>query len=270
MKNSVFYYQNYKRYLCDRIDSLPSKGHGFRSRLAQAAGCNVAYVSQVLNSSAHFSLEQAEEVNHLLGHNPEESLFFNLLVQIARAGTQRLKQRTQAQIDGIIQKRMNLKDRVDTKKTLSEMDQTRYYSSWYYAAIHILVSVPGLQTKEALAEHLGLSIEKVSSVLEFLLSISLVSQEQGLYKIGVGRVFLGNDSLMIAKHHANWRMKALEAIDNGDPKDVHFSTVMSLAKKDVALMREKLMKCIEETRAIVRDSKTDEEVHSLCLDFFEV
>ncbi len=270
MNKTIFEYSDYKGYLREFIQHQPGKGYGYRSRIAEVVRCNVAYVSQVLNQGAHFSLEQAEELNDLLGHSPSEREYFLLLVQVARAGTPKLKKQLHSQLTLLVEKNQVLKDRVDIKKTLSQLDQVRYYSSWQYAAVHILVSIPEFQTKEAISQRLGLSIDKVNQALEFLLSIGLIEQKGGRFLVGVTRVFLGNDSVMLEKHHANWRMKALESLGNPHERDLHFSNVVSLSRNDVLKVKERLIQGIEEARAMVRESKPDEEMYCLCLDFFRV
>jgi hypothetical protein len=59
MMKTIFDYRDYKDYLQDYIARLPAKGHGFRVEMARALGIHNAYVSQVLNTGAHFSPEQA-------------------------------------------------------------------------------------------------------------------------------------------------------------------------------------------------------------------
>ncbi len=78
-EKSLFEYLSYKTYLKAALENKPSGGHGFRSKIAAALGCQVSYISQVLNKEAHFSLEQAEALNSLLGHTDEESEFFSCL-----------------------------------------------------------------------------------------------------------------------------------------------------------------------------------------------
>jgi uncharacterized protein (TIGR02147 family) len=270
MKNSLYDYKDYKKYLNDFIRSQNSGGHGFRTRLASALGCHITYVSQVLNKDAHFSLEQSDQLNSFLGHTKDEAHYFLLLVQLERAGTVSLKSKFQDQINMVLEKRLILKDRVDIKKALSPIDQTQYYSAWHYAAVHILVTIPEFQTKDAIGERLGISIEKVSAILEFLTSIGLVMLQYGRYKNGVNRIFLGNDSLMISKHHTNWRMKAIESLDRESAEDVHFSTVVSFAHEDTHRIKEYLIKSIEGAREIVRNSKKEEEMHCFSLDFFKI
>src|SRR5437660_270087 len=114
-KYSLFEYRDYKAYLRDLLSQMPAQGYGVRSKLAQALRCQVAYVSQVFNKEIHFSLEQAEELNRFFGHSHEESDYFLLLVQSARAGTRALKDRIQAQLEQRRKTHLNLKDRAGVK-----------------------------------------------------------------------------------------------------------------------------------------------------------
>lgn len=83
----IFSYLQYKNYLSDYLSALPNGGHGFRSKLAQACGCRLSYVSEVFHRHANFSLEQAESINDLLRHTPEECDYFLLMVNFERAGS---------------------------------------------------------------------------------------------------------------------------------------------------------------------------------------
>lgn len=93
------------------------------------------------------------------------------------------------------------------------MDQATYYSSWYYAAIHVAVSVPSLQSREALTQYFGLSGGLVREALSFLTSVGLLEKKGERYTQGVTRLFLGKDSPMIKKHHTNWRMRSIHTLD---------------------------------------------------------
>lgn len=269
-KTEIFDYLDYKQYLSDFLKRLPAKGHGFRSRMAEAAGCRVAYVSQVLNGNLHLSMEQAEGLNILLDHASDECDFFLLLIQYGRAGTHALRERLKTQINQIRQKRLVLKDRVDIKATLDPIAQATYYSSWHYAAVHILVTIEGFQTKDAIATYLRVPPEKIAEVIEFLRSVGLVRNEVGRIKPGIARIFLGSDSPMISQHHTNWRIRAIESLDRDKNSAVHLSTLMSFGKKDLLRMKEQIVKSIEETRSIARESTPEEELYCFCVDFFKI
>lgn len=269
MIKDIFDFRDYKAYLKHWMAQKPGKGRGLQTKIANRIGCQTGYVSQILNSSANFSLEQAEGINQFIGHSYEEGHFFLLLVELSRAGTNDLKRRFQIEIDKILNQRLILKDRVDIKKSLEPVNQAIYYSSWYYAAIHVAVSVPSLQSREALTQYFGLSGGVVNEALSFLTSVGLLEKKGDRYTQGVTRLFLGKDSPMIKKHHTNWRMRSIHALDMAIEKNLHFSTVVSLSKDDLLQIKEKLVKAIEDARSTIRESK-EETICCFNLDFFEL
>jgi len=269
MKNNLFEFQDYKEYLLKVLERMPGNGHGVRSQMATAMNSQVAFVSQVLNKDAHFNLDQAEDLNKFFGHTNDEADYFLLLVQFARAGTSALKTRLSRQIEEFRKKRLLLKERVDIRHTISREDQMAYYSTWIHAAIHVMVTIPEFQTKQAIAQYFHLSLERVNESLEFLISIGLIENANGLFKPRVDRTFLPSDSVMIMKHHTNWRIKAIESFERPPAQDLHFSAVFSLSKADVYQVKEALIAATNRTRELIRKSK-EEELHCLSLDFFKI
>jgi len=269
MEISIFEFYDYKVYINTRLQFLPGKGYGFKAQIARAAGCNSAYVTQVLNKNAHFSLEQAEALNSLLSHDRDEAEYFLSIVQYARANSKALRDRFKIQIERIKQARLSYKVRLDIRHELSEPDQVRYYSSWYFAAIHMATTIPELQSELKIAEALGLSKERVTEVLEFLISAGLVKRESNRLRPGISRIFLGRDAMMTNRHHVNWRAKAIETLDHGNSESFHLSTVLSLASEDLVAFKEQLNKGVEKARTLARASK-EEELHCLNVDFFRV
>ena len=268
MKNSIFEYEDYKRYLRDSLMARGEGKRGERSRLAAFVGCHTAYVSQVLNGDAHFSLEQSELINRFLGHSKDQALFFLFLVQYARVGTVSLRKVFEEQIQTLKENQFILKDRLDFKRTLTREDQATFYSSWHYGAVHVLISVPGCHTERGISAYLGLRIERVAEILQFLMSVGLVTRNaQGLYGIGTTHIHLESDSPMISKHHTNWRLQAVQSLDRPSKKDLHYSSVITASQADGDRIREILVQAIEQVRAIVKESK-DEDGFCYSLDFF--
>jgi uncharacterized protein (TIGR02147 family) len=206
----------------------------------------------------------------MLGHDNEEAAYFLLLVQHDRAGSLSLKTRWKDQITAAREKRLVLKDRVDIKATLSLADQAIYYGAWYYAAVHILVTMRSCQNVDAIVEYLRLPVKKVTEVLEFLTSVGLVQTSGDQIKPGLSRIFLGSDSPMIARHHSNWRLRAIDSLDRDPKEDLHFSTVVSVTREDSLRIKEFLVKSIETARGIVARSQNETDLQCLCVDFFKV
>lgn len=267
MKQSIYEYRDYKKYLLSVIKSRVRRGRGERARLAQTIKCHTTYVSQVLNSNAHFNLEQAAEINNFLCHDKDEAHFFILLVELARAGTETLKKYFQAEIQKQIEKRLDLKSRLKFQKTLEPTDQSTYCSSWHYAAVNILLTIPEFQTKPEIARYLKLPLKKVTDVLEFLTSVGLIIEEGGHFKTGAMSMHMGSGSPMLAKHHINWRFRAIASLDEETLEDLHYTSVITLSKSDIPKVRAILVRAIEEVREIVRPSK-EEEAYCYLLDLF--
>jgi uncharacterized protein (TIGR02147 family) len=269
MKVSVFDFNDYKAYLSAWIESKPGKGRGVKSRLAEKALCHPAYISQVLQGPAHFTLEQSALMSEYMGHTQEEEEFFLLLVQIGRAGNEKLRNHFQAKIKQILDKRLVLKNRLSFKKTLSEDKQAIFYSAWYYLAIYILLTIPEFRSREPIARHLSLSMEKVSEVLTFLTSIGLAVEKDGQYLVGEVNLHLGEGSPMLAKHHTNWRLQAIQSLDRTQAGELHYSSVSSASVKDIAKIRAVLVRAIEEARSIIEPSP-EEQLFCYNLDLFKI
>lgn len=260
----IFSFDDYKDYV---KTALSSKGHGVRLQLAQALNCQSAYITRVLNHDAHLSIEQALETSGFLHLNQEEEDYFLLLVQYSKAGTKKLKDFTRKKIKETREKRALLSNRINIKDELDEVTQAKYYSKWYYAAIHILVTVPSFRDKESIGTYLNIPISVVNEAVEFLLSVGLIALSKDGFVTGKSQVFLKGDSPFIVQHHENWRLRAIDNITTGTRNNVHFSSVYSLSKKDFEIIKEKLLSHIQEIRGIVKASP-EEEVCILNVDFF--
>ncbi len=264
----VYEFVDYKRYIKATL-SLGKGRTGNRSKLASHLSCQSAHVSQVLNGHTHFSLEQAFKINSFLGHDHDESHFFLLLVQANRAGSRELENHFRAQIDEILKRRSLINNRLETNRKIPDEAQARYYSSWYYLAIHMAISIPELQNKESLSSYFGLPIEVVSETLNFLLNHGLAEFEQGRYKIGASHIHLGGDADNINKHHTNWRVQVMSSLPVTKSTDLHYSVVFSLSRKDAEGIKERFIQTIRANLEDVGPSK-EEVLFSTCLDFFEL
>ena len=264
---TVYEFKDYKAYLHAKL-SLGKKRSGQRAKLAGHLGCQTAYVSQVLNGHQHFSPEQAIRANSFLGHDREESHFFQLLVNSARAGTNDLKDYYQEQLREILNRRSLIKNRVSATREVPLEYQSKYYSSWQYIAIHMAISIPELQTKEALAEYFRLPLKEVANALEFLTTAGLSEIHHGRYKVGPSHIHLGHEADNINKHHTNWRLQAMDSLFRSTPEDLHYSVVFSLSRADVELFRERFIQLIKSNIKDVGPS-TEEALYVTCIDFFE-
>lgn len=267
-KKNLFDCTTYKSYIINALGGNQART-GLRKQAAEHMGCQSTYLSKVLNEGAHLSLEQAYLMNEFLAHDSEESDFFFLLVQKGRAGSKKLSDYFEEKIQSHLERRKNIRNRIEVQDSLSTEDQAIYYSKWYYSCIHVMVSIPELRTKSALVEYLKLPANIISDALAFLETRGLLICEGDKYKIGPRHLHLPQESPYINKHHANWRLHALQAMDVPKKNDLHYSVVVTLSHDDVEKIRARIMDLIQENMKTIRDSK-EECTLAMCFDFFQI
>ena len=266
----IFGFQDYRAYLLSMAGNSDRRS-GLRLRLAKIAGCQPAYLSQILKGSANLSLEQAFRIARFLNHGPDEREMFLLLVQRERAGDADLRAHFDAQIQGVLDRRHLIKNRLKNQESLGADDQAIYYGRWLCGCLHIIVTIPGLQTREAIANYLSLPIDDVGETLDFLESCGLILRDDGgSYRIGPRHIHLPDSSPNIRKHHANWRLKALQSLDRPTRKnEAHYSVLVTLSRTDAALIRERILRLIDETMQSVTASP-EEVLFCQVIDWFEI
>jgi hypothetical protein len=244
-----------------------------KTKLARAAHCQIAYLSRVLEHEAHLSLEQAIAIQETLGHSRDESRFFLLLVEWDRASTPALRAHFQSEIDSVRRHRADLQSRFQVQSALSEQDQSTYYSSYQFLATHVCLSIPELQTFEALEHFLRVPAERLREILDFLVRSGLAERTQGRYRIGAARLHLGRSSPLIRQHHVNWRVEAIRSLERGSgasgSEDLHYSAAVSLSQEDCFRLKELWIKTLETFNQQIALSK-EETVRCLVLDFFSL
>ncbi len=273
---NIYDYKSYKTYLNDYIKNLPYSGRGFKAKLAKELRIHTAYVSQVLNKDANFTLEQTIELSSILNFTNNEEEYFLLLVQKERSGSRNLEQYFNKQIDNFIDTQKKLKNRLETKDEIDKLDQQTYYSSWHYLAVHALVSTDKFHTPKDIADRLKISTSKAKEIIEFLLGAGIIEKVNNQYEIGSRDIHLSSDSPMISKHHTNWRMKAISSLDavaEDDMEeafeDMHYSGIISVTEEDANKIKDILVKSIQNSRKIIGDSDT-EEIYCYTLDMFKI
>ncbi|MDG0814904.1 TIGR02147 family protein [Bdellovibrio svalbardensis] len=267
MEKDVFKFSHYRPYLRARLEAAGARGS--KAQVAIIMGVQATYVSQVLQESAHLSLEQAEAANIFFKHTTQEAHYFLLLVQKDRAGTKTLREYFQKQMEDILKSRLVLTERLGKTQQLEDKDRSWYYSSWIPSAVHIATTIPTLRTVERIAEALQVSSEKIVETLEHLEAIGLVRKEGFEFHPGQQEIRLGKDSHYILKHHTNWRLQAMQSLERERLNELHYSGVVSLSTQDVVKIKDLLLESIKNSISVIKESK-EEQLFCLTMDFFDL
>ena len=270
MNKSVYNYSDYRDFIRARISESPRNGRGVKSALSSFVGCQTTYLSKVLSGKADFNAEQAEAVSRFFKLTRVEKKFFISLVFFCRAGTAESKSFFEEEIIELKQHSLNLKKRLDVKDGLKEKEQQQYYSNWLYAVVHVMSSLPTITSAEHISKALSINLSRILKALDFLQSVGLVELKKGRLEIGNSRLHLPSDSPLIFQHHKNWRIQAMHAVDHAIKDNLHYSSVVTLSKKDAYKVKNTLIESIQSVKHQVRNSTPEEECYAFNIDFFNV
>ncbi len=265
---TVFECRSYIEFLKNYISALPKQGRGTQTLLASAIGCQQTYLSKVLAGKAELSVDQGYEACRYFGLSAAETDYFVTLLLLNRASTPNTKAYLEKKLNQILRSHHNLRERFNKSINLDAKAMATYYSDWSYAAIHVLTSIPGFRTPEAIARRLHLSMKHVQEVLEFLIRVNLVTKKDVQFTMSKKSIHLGSDNPLISNHHRNWRLRALNELKSS-ADNLHYSSVITCSKADMNKIKEVLIKAIEEVRKLVEGSG-EETICSYGIDFFEL
>jgi len=260
---------DYVKIVKFRISQYPKKGYGVLKKIAEHLGVNSTFISQVMSGTKVLNLEQATLLCEYFGFTRLETKYFLLLIQLERAGNGALKKFTLEQIEEVRTEANKISSRLPTESKLNDSNKAIFYSKWYYSAVRQMTAIPGKGTPEVIAEALGIPRKVVVEAIEFLQKTGLIKEENNKFVIGPSSTHLEAESPLVKNHHVNWRSKAMDLFDQDHSDKLHYSSPMTLSKKDTQKIRSILLNSIEEVGKVV-DSSNSEEFYCINIDWFKV
>jgi uncharacterized protein (TIGR02147 family) len=265
----IYDFSDYKSYLKAQIHAFPNRGRGEMTRIAKALDIHTTMVTHVLKGKQNFTLEQTLKLAEHWALNELETEFLVALVNLDRAGDRRAKSFCQKRVEELRARARDLSVRLETKNELSESDRAEYYSSWVYTYLRLLSAIDGYSSAQAMAKKTGLPLATVRRVLEFLISHGLCREESGRVSYGAVKTYLESSSPLVVAHHLNWRRKTSECFDHLRGEDLVFTYPVVLAEKEFLVVREHLVRFIEEFKQVVSPSPS-EELYCLNLEWLRM
>ncbi len=264
---NIFEQENYKNALDIIMKDRRKTQKGLSRKLAEHLGVHPTMVSQVMTGSKDFTEEQIILVCEFLGLQKLDSQYLLVLLQQERAGSKKLKDYFQELKEHVRKQAMQVSQRVHKDRQLSEVEKSIFYSSWLYAAIHLLTTLEQKIHFEDICKKLNLHPSKAREILDFLITIQMVIETDGIFSSGPVATHLEKKSPFLIKHHTNWRLKAIQAAESLSDQELMYSANVSISKKDFTVLREELMQVIQRFVEVVKPSPA-EDIAQFNLDFF--
>jgi uncharacterized protein (TIGR02147 family) len=264
----IFDFNEYRPFIKAYIANKPKRGFGEAKKMAEHLAVSSTFFSQVLSGLKQLSTEQANELSEYMGLSELESEYFFYLVSHDRAGTAKLKQFCKKKLNKLKESSLELSKRIEFKKTLSEEEKSIFYSDALYSAISLFTSTKekGV-TLEEIEKRFEIPRRKLTEMMRFFVQTGLCIESSGRYTMGTQSTHVANGSPHLIRHHTNWRLRALQAAENLDDKELMYTVNVSLSKKDFEKLREEMVQYIKSFLESVYPSPA-EDIACFNLDWF--
>ncbi len=262
-------YVEFFRSALSRGDEKPLRGSV--KAISAFIGCHPTYISQVLRGKAHLNHEQAVLFcNHERLEEDEAEYFIDLLNR-DRAGSKPAMAHFSRIIKRKLDERNSIGKRAKLKPVLDEFQEILYFQSWTHHLVHAALQISGLSKPENLSKHLGLPAHKVLNSLQVLKDLKLATENKNDWMVTENSLHIAKSSPLNDNFHSNWRLHTSALLMRGfrTSEHTHFSSVFSIARSDIELIRETLLSTLQEVRARMLSSKS-ERLFTLCLDYYPI
>ncbi|MEK6553762.1 MAG: TIGR02147 family protein [Bdellovibrionota bacterium] len=267
-RDQLFKSKSYRHFLGVVLKEFASS-RGYKKRLADSAGCQAAYFSQVMAERTQLTPEQAERLCSFWELSSNETDFFFHLVLLGRAGSHTLKRLLERKLEEIRERWQNENQSFGTE-ALSEPERAAiYYSHWMHSAIHLLLTVPGFNTTVALATHFKISTDEVQKTLDDLVLAGLVVADGSKWRTTQSQIHAPQKDFFAEIHHKNWRSQAIEVRSGAQKSVVRYTSVHTLSEEDVEKLKNIINQMIHDSRRLIEPS-VEEVAACLVVDYFKV
>jgi uncharacterized protein (TIGR02147 family) len=266
-------YLDYTEYLEDWFNSRPKKGHGQKGQMAQSLGVIPTQVSRVLKKEIHFTLDQAAKAVSFLELAPLEGHYFFGLVELARAGSNEMRELIRERLDELKSK-FKTPEKIDFKQSTNfQESQETYFSSYLYNAIELITNIERYQTPESICRHFNISKKRAMEVLNFLVKIGTVKRINNKFVRTKANSLHKLDENFLKINTANWRNRAIASLNYDDLVNFHQNINFTITEKNIPKIKKFLFDAmIEMSQDYITEDSDDSQVIlcSFCLDLFEI
>ena len=242
----IFSYKDYKVLVNDLLRTKPNQGRGQFKRISEHLNVSSVLISQIFKGSKDISVEQGHKLCEYFNFIELEQKYFITLISANRAGTFELKNFYEKELIHLRKSAKSISNRVKHKKVLSEEDKATFYSDWKFSAVRLACDLEKVVNISDLSRLFNIDEKSIKSILEFLMNKGLVKSKNGNLETGPSSTHISKTSPMVKNHHRNWRLKALESLDNLDDIEIMYTAPMATSKAVYENLNKKILKLIDE------------------------
>lgn len=269
--NWIFDYFDYRQVLERQIEK-EKEARGYRTLMARAAGCQPAYLSQVLSGKVQLTPEQASGLCDFWRLSELEGDYFLTLVHLGRSGREGLNDRLTRKLYRLrTQYEDGKASSIQVEKETYEREKALfYYLDWVASAVHLCLMIPGYDRPGSIARRLRVDEGVILNTLRTLEDLGIARKMDSGWSHTAKTLHTADESLFAPHHHRNWREKAAEYYRHGRlVSNLHYTSVYCLDRQTFTKIRQELSRVIEASRRSAIPAP-EETIACMNVDWFEI
>jgi uncharacterized protein (TIGR02147 family) len=266
---NIFDYFDYRQFLKDFYEAEKKLKPYFSYRfISSRVSLNPGYLVKLFQGKIHLGVSNIPAFITLMNLNEKESDYFTELVHFGRAKRQ----------DEIEQRFERLQSIKGVRFRTMADDAVEFYRQWYYMVVRVLISIypfDGRNYKQ-LASRLTppITVKEAREAVVLLERMKLIEKgADGVYHVTDQYVSSGDkwSSAVIRNYQKKNMELALQSLENQSKDFRDISTVtMTLATKDLPIIRERIKQFRQELLLLSRDSTGEDAVFHFNIQLFPV
>lgn len=270
MMEILFKHSDYKNYLIEIIKTNSKRG--YHSRIARAAGCQPAYLSQVLNGKkTELTEDHAFRISEFLKLTANEREYFLTLVQKSRSADSAYKNYLADKLNMLRKTQEQIITYITSEiEHFPKNSDFNYYLDASTSIIHLLTSTSKYCTVHSISNRLNMPEQKVNFILNKLIQSKLVHTEGNRYTFNSHSSHLPNQSEYNQSVQIQRRNLCIQSILKNDiESQIHYSSLFSLSSFDFEKLKNHFRKSIGESHVLIEKSPS-EDVYGINIDVYRV
>lgn len=270
---SHFEHLTYRPLLREQATRWKKEHHGWTlQRIAEKAGIQAPYLTNVLKERAHLSADQLHSLSQVFHWDADELDYGSLLLEWERSGLPKRKERLRQKIEAVrkekLESKANLKKDVIETGTPEEL--TRFFLNPFYFLLNSFLGIPRFSKDPArIASCLNVHPSRVATWLKDLVKMKFIEAGKDGYKVVRRNFHLPRESPLCEPHQQLMLQLSHQHLQSL-PEDRKYSFTVTFSADPAA--REKIQReflaFLKKVEPIVKDAPT-EEIYGMRFDLFQ-
>lgn len=269
---SIFDHLEYRPLLREQAGHWKSTHSGWTlARIAEKAGIQAPYLTNVLKERAHLSADQLHGLGQVLGWEEEELDYCQLLLERERSGLPRRKESLKRRIETI--RKAKLESKAHLKKDVIEStpeEFTRFFLNPFYYLLNVFLGIPRFAADPSrISRCLNVHPDRVNAWLRDLVKMKFLEPTKTGYKVVRSNFHLPRES-PLCEPHQQLMLQASHQHLQKLPEDKKYSFTVTFSADPAT--REKIqrefLKFLQSVEPLVKDAPA-EEIYGMRFDLFQ-